>query len=93
MSRTKRTQVVLWAIAAAALAGAVAIAPNCDAPDVLQAVMLFVLPPVVGVSAGAALAITARSRAGSVAGVVVGVGAAGGAWLIVLVLWLGRCTA
>jgi hypothetical protein len=77
---------LLYFVALGAFAGCLAIAPNCNAPDPLQALMLFVLPPVAGTSVGVAAGSSSR-----VVAVTLGIVTGGGTWLLTVYLWLSTC--
>ena len=75
-----------------ALALALLIANDCDAADWQQGLMLTVLPVVSGASLGLAVALSKERARRAGVGVAIGLLATALSWLLVLVLWVGRCS-
>jgi hypothetical protein len=75
-----------------ALALALSIARDCDAPDWQQGLMLTVLPVVAGAGIGVAAGLARRGAPRARTGIAVGLVAEALAWLLILVLWVGGCS-
>jgi hypothetical protein len=89
-----RRAAISLGIAVAPTLAAVSIAPNREAPDFLQGLMLLALPPIAATGAGCAAwwSFATRSATRTLTTLAVTGVSALGVWSLVVVLWLGHCS-
>jgi peptidoglycan/LPS O-acetylase OafA/YrhL len=87
-----RGSAIALVVGLGALALALLIAQDCDAPDWQQGLMLTVLPFVSGASLGVAAGLTRERARRARVGIAIGLVAEALTWLLVLALWVGGCS-